>query len=104
MITSLPLYALSLIFPYGSDIGTLANVVEGPGGADAGTEGIQKSAKGAIAFLLADIARRGHRHPQKPPQPSLWEDKSTVLSATQRTTTARKRSIQEGGTPLQGSL
>jgi hypothetical protein len=52
---------------------------------------------------LADIARRGHQHPQEPPQPSRWEDKSTVLSATQRTTSARKRSIQEGGTPFRGA-
>ena len=59
--------------------------------------GIKKSARGAVALLLADLARREHRHPQMPPQPSLRKDKSTVLRATHRPTTARKGDIQGKG-------
>jgi hypothetical protein len=85
----LPLDAFSPIFPYRSYIGTFADVVEGPG-ADTGRSNRYEIGTGIIALLLAVTAGQGHRYPQKPPQPSLWEDKSTVLRATQRPTTARK--------------
>ena len=35
--------------------------------------GVQKSAWGAIAFLLAELARREHRHPEMRPQTSPQE-------------------------------
>jgi hypothetical protein len=70
----LPLDAFSPIFPYHSYIGTLANVVEGPGGADTGSSRQEEIGTVTVALLLANTARREHRRPQKPPQPSLCED------------------------------
>ena len=36
----------------------------------------------AVAFLLADLARREHRHPEMRPQTSPRKDKSTAHRAT----------------------
>ncbi len=59
--------------------------------------GIKKSARGAVALLLADLARQEHRQPKMHPQTSPRKDKSTVLRATHSPTTARKRSPQGRG-------
>ena len=59
--------------------------------------GIKKSARGAVALLLADLARREHRHPEMRPQTSPRKDKSTALRATHSPTTARKGDIQGKG-------
>ena len=55
--------------------------------------GIKKSARGAVALLLADLARREHRQPEMRPQTSPRKDKSTALRATHSPATAT-----EGGT------
>ena len=54
--------------------------------------GIKESAWGVVAPLLADLARRGHRHPEMRPQTSPRKDKSTAHRATHSPATARKRS------------
>jgi hypothetical protein len=56
--------------------GTLANM------ADARSSRREKSARDAIALLLSDIARRGHRHPEMRARTSPRKDKSTALRAT----------------------
>ena len=53
----------------------------GAHGADASTEGIQKSPHGAIALLLADLGRREHRQPEMRPKPSTTQGRSTALRA-----------------------
>jgi len=50
--------------------------------------------KGCCRLSLADLARREHRHPHLPHQPSLRKDKSTAHRATHRPTTARKGPTQ----------
>jgi len=59
--------------------------------------GIKKSARGAVALLLANFAHREHRHRQMPPQPSPRKDKSTAHRATHRPTTAPKGDTQGKG-------
>jgi len=62
--------------------------------------GGKKSARGVVPLLLADLARREHRHSEMRPQTSTKQGKSTALRATHSPTTARKRSPQgygEGG-------
>ena len=60
--------------------------------------GIKESARGAVALLLADLARREHRQPEMRPQTSPRKDKSTALRATHSPATARKGGTQGEGT------
>ena len=57
---------------------------------------IKKSAQSAVAFLLAELARRGHRQPTMRPNPSTKQGKATALRATHRPTKARKRGHPRG--------
>ncbi len=55
---------------------------------------IEESARDDVALLLADLARREHRHPEMRPQTSLRKDKSTAHRATHSPATARKGAIK----------
>jgi hypothetical protein len=50
----------------------------------------EESARGDVALLLADLARREDRHPEMHPQTSTRKDKSMAHRATHSPTTARK--------------
>jgi len=58
---------------------------------------MKKFARGSVALLLADFARRERRHPEMGPQTSPRKDKSTAHRATHSPTTARKRGTQGEG-------
>ncbi len=66
--------------------------------------GIKESAWGPIALLLAELARREHRHPEMRPQTSPRKDKSTAHRATHSPTTARKRGTPKGGGSAGGAV
>jgi hypothetical protein len=73
----------------------------GPGGADTRSSRRGEIGTGAVAFLLADLARREHRQPEMRPRTSLRKAKLTALGAV------KARHAPQTGHPkeeVQGSL
>lgn len=59
--------------------------------------GVKKSARGVLALILADLARREHPNLRCAPRTSPRKDKSTAHRATHSPATARKGFTSQGG-------